>query len=245
MKKVVISLSRTPERLEKFKKINEHLADVERFEAKNGAHEERGILAGRGLISEDLRYSDGALGCALSHLALWERSVKNQEYLTILEDDAIVHKKFQQLGCLIDQETPLGWDMIVWGWNFDCPVLFDLMPGISPCQAVFSQENLSTSWQTFQDLDLAPKSYPLTYCFGTPAYSISPIGAEKLLKGLLPLRNFTMSTAQFEAKNKGLDVALNTIYKLTNSYVCFPPLAITENNKELSTVFSKPQSEAS
>ena len=42
-----------------------------------------------GTITKDLAYTPGALGCALSHVALWKKAVSQNKSITIFEDDII------------------------------------------------------------------------------------------------------------------------------------------------------------
>ncbi|MBV9238358.1 MAG: hypothetical protein JOZ94_21175 [Xanthobacteraceae bacterium] len=46
------------------------------------------MLQGAGLITSDIltTYSVGALGCAMSHIALWKRGLAGGEVLTVAED---------------------------------------------------------------------------------------------------------------------------------------------------------------
>ena len=46
------------------------------------------------LLDKNLPYTDGAIGCALSHYQLWNLSIEKNEVLTIAEDDAIFRYDF-------------------------------------------------------------------------------------------------------------------------------------------------------
>ena len=97
MQKVLINLDRSTERLETFYRMNSHIKDIERFSAIDG----RGIrqtLKEKGLLQESfgVDYTDGALGNAMSHKALWERAVASGEALTVIEDDAVFCKNFEE-----------------------------------------------------------------------------------------------------------------------------------------------------
>ena len=67
----VISLARSPDRLEAFQRSNAHLDGARIFEGIDGRALARQELIRDGVIAPDLDYSPGALGGALSHRALW------------------------------------------------------------------------------------------------------------------------------------------------------------------------------
>lgn len=240
MKKFVISLDKTPERFENFLQVNSKLKDVNRHTARDGKVESRNLLSVHGYMAPDLDYTDGAIGCAMSHIDLWQQCLRDEESMTIMEDDAIAHHKFDDLSEKLITQLPKDWDIVVWGWNFDCPLLLNLLSGVSSCHISFDQESLKNSWKKYQDLEFKPVPQPLQYCFGTPGYSLSPTGALKLLKILIPIRNFTMHLCMGDAKNIGIDVAMNQAYGRMKAFASFAPLVIAQNIKELSTVSAKP-----
>ena len=126
MKKFVISLSRTPERLENFRRLNSHLSNFSRYPAVDGQLTDKSTYPLR--LASDLRYSPGAVGCALSHINLWAECERLGKPITILEDDAVTHVGFDGLSEKLVQKLPKNWDLVIWGWNFDCPLNYDLLP---------------------------------------------------------------------------------------------------------------------
>lgn len=233
MKKFVISLSRTPERLENFRRLNSHLSNFSRYPAVDGQLTDKSTYPLR--LASDLRYSPGAVGCALSHINLWAECERLGKPITILEDDAVTHVGFDGLSEKLVQKLPKNWDLVIWGWNFDCPLNYDLLPGVTPAQAYFLGDKLGEKLDRYQELSLDSTLYRINYCFGTPGYAVSPTGAARLRQQLLPVRNFRMKTVHFEADNGGIDVALNSVYQKLNSYVCVPPLLLTPNDHSIST----------
>ena len=139
-----LNLDRSPERLASFLKFNSHLTDVHRIAAVDGnTFSRKDLQAARVLEGEMADYTNGALGCALSHLCQWEIASKGQEPLTLGEDDAIFHHQFEQLASRVLASLPADWDIIQWGWNFDSILAFDLLPGVSSCFSAFDQAGLS------------------------------------------------------------------------------------------------------
>ena len=89
----LINLDRSTDRLARFREINGHVENVRRFAAIDGAAADLSSLIARGVLGPGIRrfYSTGAIGCALSHLALWDEVIRTQKSSTICEDDAIFH----------------------------------------------------------------------------------------------------------------------------------------------------------
>ncbi len=231
----VISLKSSHDRRKNFKEKNEHIA-FEFFDAIDGklAKDNSEIIR---LINKDVVYTDGAIGCALSHYQLWNISIDKNEALTIAEDDAIFRfdffeKKSQVLQVIKD------WDIILWGWNFDSILALNVMPHISPAVMVFDQSMLRSSVDKFQNLIEPAFPLRLDKCFGIPCYSISPAGAKKLKSLCFPLQNFNLFFPLLNRSlpNNGIDIALNRVYGKTQAYVSFPPLVVTENDHSISTV---------
>src|SRR5262249_55008332 len=92
----LINLDRSSDRLAEFKAANPHLEDVRRFSAIDGHQQNIAALVMRGIFETGVAegYTPGALGAALSHLALWEEAIATGEALTICEDDAIFNRAF-------------------------------------------------------------------------------------------------------------------------------------------------------
>jgi hypothetical protein len=80
----VINLDRSAERLREFTDRNRHLARLKRLPAVDGRLQDVPQLLERGLITEGIldTYTAGALGCALSHVAFWDRVIAAREPLT-------------------------------------------------------------------------------------------------------------------------------------------------------------------
>jgi GR25 family glycosyltransferase involved in LPS biosynthesis len=234
-----LNLDRSPERLASFLKVNSHLTDVHRVAAVDGSALSRQHLQEIKVIQGEMPdYTNGALGCALSHLVQWELTAKGQEPLTLAEDDAIFHPQFEHLAATVLASLPADWDIIHWGWNFDSILAFDLMPGVSPCVGIFDQDGLRANIATYQKLALNPIAYRLQRALGTVSQSISPAGAAKLLRHCVPLRPMELYLPLLNrtVPNTGIDTMMNELYPKINAYVCVPPLVITKNDHALSTV---------
>ncbi len=239
----VINLDRSKDRLLAFEKLNGHLKpNFLRFSAVEGIDVARGQLVDRGIITADLGYGDGALGNALSHLALWDLTIKKNQASMVCEDDAIFNRGFVPAAESLVKALPSDWHVILWGWNFDSIVLFDMIPEVSPCLGIFDQDRMRMGVDAFQSASLMPQPFRLFNAFGIVGYSVSPMGAEAMKQRCLPIRNKDVFIPGLgrAVPNRGLDIMLNDVYPRVNAYVSFPPLVITRNFHSNSTVQQAP-----
>jgi glycosyl transferase, family 25 len=234
----VISLERTPERLQLFRNVNSDLARLRVFNAVDGSKCNRLQLARDGIISKDLPYTNNALGVLLSHRTLWEVATRNPPYLTICEDDAILNrgfeKKIEQSVSALSKE----WDIISWGWNFDAGVTIDMLSEVSFGYFYGDQDALRENLHRFKELQITPNLFKVINFFGTLCYSVSCVGAKKLIELCTPMQNgeiFIHATSK-NLPNAHLDTALCGLYKNLNAFISLPPLAVTPNIRENSTV---------
>jgi GR25 family glycosyltransferase involved in LPS biosynthesis len=241
----LINLDRNADRLAEFLATNAHLSNVHRFRAMDGSSISRKKFCDHGIFrSEMAAYSNGAVGCALSHLALWQQAVMQSRPMTVLEDDAITNVHFQSEASAVIESLPPDWDIVLWGWNFDSILHFNFLPGVSPCLGIFSEPELKKNANQYQQLCFKPQAFRLQQAFGTLGYSISPGGAEKFASHCLPIREMDVFCPGLNrtVPNFGIDVMMNALYPKVNAFVSFPPLAVSKNEKSVSTVNGPEQS---
>lgn len=234
----VISLDRTPERLKRFREVNVGAEWIQHFAAVDGQSLEPRRLQQQGLIELPLQYTAGALGCALSHRSLWERAVEAHEPVSIFEDDAELHGQASQLMSSLLAQLPEDWDVVLWGWNFDTFVIADIPGGLSPVLLNFQQDTLRQKRQVYLQQAIAPTLLRATFACGIPGYSVSVKGARALLNQCFPLRDFELklNKPRFSLPNYGIDVVMNTFYGQNQCYLCLPPLVVSPNEHDKSTV---------
>lgn len=240
MQYFVISLARTPERLQAFFDANGNRDRIQHFQAVDGRSVSRANLVAKGVIEPALpHYTDGAIGCALSHKRLWEMAIELDEPITILEDDAILHANFFAMVEEISGQRS-GWEYLHWGWNFDSYLTFMLPGNLSPCVAQFSQEQMREQAHRFTREEFQPSLFRLLAAFGIPAYSITPQTARKLLDWCFPLEpcNAFFWGLNRHFPNTGIDIVMNKFFQeaSTTPMVALPPLAITRNDHSISTI---------
>ena len=243
MKFHVISLERTPQRLENFFRLNGNRESIQHFPAVDGRTLDRAKLVEQELIEPDLpHYTDGALGAALSHKRMWEIAVETGEPVTVLEDDAVINHQFLD-GAEATAAQAFEWDYIQWGWNFDSWLTFVLPGGLSPCVARFNQDRMRQGIAHFQQQEMSPGLFPLICAMGVPAYTVSPRGAEKLLDWCFPLAPGEVYYPGLEQKvaHTGIDVVMNSFFRESHAqaFVAFPPLVVTPNDWTVSTIQTK------
>jgi len=242
---LVINLERNPERMRAFQQANPHLQQAKRFSAVDGRTIDRAELIRRQWFAEPIIYTDGAIGNALSHMRAWEQVAAGSAFATVVEDDAILHKDFEVLAPPLIASLPPDWDLVLWGWNFDTVLSFDVFPGTA-CAVHFSQSDLRARLASIQTGAVQPALHRLHYAFGTVGYSLSPAGAKKLLQEALPIKPFLYKIPAFdlEVQNDAMDCVLASLYDRINAYVSFPPLGFTKNDSTVSTVQAGPVTRA-
>jgi glycosyl transferase family 25 len=244
----VINLDRNPDRLAEFRSVNRHLTGLSRAVAFDGTKLDLAELARQRLISTDIRhpdyYSVGGVGLAMSHIALWDLAIKTGTVLTVAEDDAIFHARFDACAPDVIKTLPADWDVILWGFNFDLFMCFEMLPGVSSCLGQFEQDRMRNATGTFQQQAIAPRAFPLIWAFGTLCYSVSSKGARALKDKCLPLRPTIVDIPEaaraypYSTKYRtvGLDNSMCAVYRQLNAFVCFPPLVVSKNEGAKSTV---------
>lgn len=216
---LVINLDRRPDRMARFSATNGFLSALQRFPACDGDSADRQRLIAEGAVDAGITCRSGALGCALSHGSIWQQALQRGE-ITVFEDDAVVNGNFETQAPRLIAQLPPVWDIIYWGWNFDAPLVVDLLPGISPVVMHCRQKGVRQGLQQFQALDITPRLMRLLRVSGALAYTVSARGADKLLRGCFPL------TPGFY----GIDLAMARLLPTMNACVAVPPLAVSPND---------------
>jgi GR25 family glycosyltransferase involved in LPS biosynthesis len=233
---VVINLDRSPRKLQEFDAANRGLISYERFPAIDGLSVSKEAFVANGIFHPDLQYTPGAIGCAISHIALWKRVVASGKPLTICEDDAHLNKAFTRIADEALVKLAGRFDFILWGWNFDSVLCFDLW-GISSCAAIFDPARMLDAMERFKDVNFTPTLYALQRAYGTVCYTLSPKGAALLLEKALPLRPMEVFFPGLNKNmpNTGIDVVLSNLYPQIIALVSFPPLVLTKHERSRST----------
>ena len=226
----VISLKDTPKRLDNFYKNNPFMTDlVNVFSGIDGRYLSPQQIGE--IKSDDKKMLPGEVGCALSHKYLWERVILIDESMTIFEDDVVLHPCFLEKSKEIFDDfshKSLTYDFILWGWSYNSTLEFDFFNGLFP-GAMINLDNVIRAnindiltMTNFQTLLVR-----LQKTFGLFAYTVSPMGAQKMLDKAFPIQDDIIKYIVGGKKVPifGIDTQLNKIFKNMNAYACLPPLA--------------------
>ena len=234
----LLNLARSPERLATFRQKNPECGYFALRLAVDGKQQDRATLISQGLMQPDLSYTDGAVGCALSHLSLWLDVMQRNEAATIAEDDAILRSDFrEQQEKLLTTLSP-DWDLVHWGFNTDAYVTFQLIPGVTPFTGMVYHNLVLNHLEEFRSARVPSRLESLLRCHGTMCYSISPRGAKKLLDYIVPLRPMSVMYPGLEhiKANTGIDDMMADHYGYMKAYVCLPPLVVSLHDTQNSSV---------
>lgn len=242
----LLNLDRSRERLAEFCDLNRYLTSVSRFAATDGRTLKVDDLVSQGLVAHDIltMFSVGALGNSVSNLRLWDLAIANDQVITMCEDDSIFNYEFEVRAEELIKRLPENWHIVFWGFNFDMFSCFDMLPGVSPCVATFSQDQMRAGISAFQQQSISPQIFKVIWAFGLCCYSISPLGAKAIKSKILPLRPQVIQFPEAKGvppyrpawRTIGLDNCLNAVHREINSFMCFPPLVVSKNEPAKSTI---------
>ncbi|RWH69254.1 glycosyltransferase family 25 protein [Mesorhizobium sp.] len=232
----VINLDRSLDRLAKFRSVNAHLNNVERFAGADGRGLDRCRLVEENIVSEDLEYTAGSLGCAVSHVRLWKEAVQRDQAITIAEDDAIFSRHFEDEMRSLVGSVKADWDFILWSASLRCYAWLDALPGGTGARLEFFSGDVMSNIQIFQEAHTEPHLLRARHLLGLVCYSVSPRGAQALLDWCLPIRPMIVDFAGFGLRlnNTGIDCLMNGVMPSLKAYVCLPPLVISNEQPEQS-----------
>jgi glycosyl transferase, family 25 len=239
MKYLYINLERRSDRNAQFLRTNSFLQEFQRLEAVEGKTISEQVLVDANLIQEPLKeYTPGAIGCALSHKRAWDMCIAEDQPLTVAEDDAVFNRDFQEKSRNLLKTLREDWDIVLWGWNFDSILDVQVIEGLRDCVMHFDSTPLKEAIASFQATQINSVLLRLFGAFGIVCYSISPRGAERLTSLCFPLRNEVVYVRGLNRSlmNFGIDTLMNKCYRQVNSYVCYPPLVWTDNDKSSSDI---------
>lgn len=234
----VISLTRTPDRLQRFRKNNSHVdLAIEHFEAVDGSalrHDDPSLAEIFGPRSES--YTPGARGSALSHLRLWQSCIEENWPAVIFEDDAIIRRDFDRVLGKALATMHRDWDIVLFGYNTDSVLTVDteaarrtyVFPTKYPSEAVLLRSAMNTPEVAFLRLH---------HAFGLCGYAVSPKGAQLLSRRCFPLDDRVLHIARIgRIRASTLDGMMNAVFSKTRAFACYPPAVLSPNDKAASTV---------
>lgn len=244
----VINLPARADRRAQFTAWNAH-PDVEFafVDAAIGSALDRNALVAQNILTPDnQRFSGGALGCAMSHHALWLAASKAGGPTIICEDDACLRGDIAQQLTTVLTQLPADWHLCYLGYNTDAVVATQSADGLKAL--LYFDESAKRApgyFEAFARLH-APTPTPLR-CFqawGTLCYVVSPAGAQHLLELCFPMRSDTdvvMFGQNRALKPYGIDGMINLALQRAplNAYCVVPPLVVGPNDAASSDVVAR------
>jgi GR25 family glycosyltransferase involved in LPS biosynthesis len=235
----VISLPSRADRRAQFSTWNERAGlEIAFVDAVWGAQLDRAKLARDGVLTEDHRvFSDGALGNALSHHALWRQAQSASGATFVCEDDACLRGDFAAQASALLAQLPDGWDIAFFGYNTNAIVAVESQEGL---KTLLMFDEAAKAKPTFfvEFARLQAQTPALFACFqawGTLCYAISPGGGARLLDACFPLSvadDLVMFGQNRTIKPYTLDGMLNLALQRQPiaAYCAYPPLALSAND---------------
>jgi len=237
----VISLERSKDRREIFDNYNSKYIKYSYFNAVDGNELNVNSLPRNIFKKGSVNYSKGALGCALSHLKLWEKCIDLDKPIVIMEDDAIVSKDFNKhMNNLIHSLAPKDWDIMLLNYNFDS-ILSYKNTSFETCNCIFNKTQISNEdIDTFVNSKINTTLAKLVHCFGLSSYIISPKGARIIKEKCFPLDNRIITMPFLNSiQCFTIDCMMNSVYKDISAYVAIFPFVITPHlNKDYKSTIS-------
>jgi len=239
----VITTRTSLERQKEFRSRHPFL-DFEWFDAVIPEDFSKKELLREKLIENSINWKVTSIANALSHRALWERSVALNQNLIILEDDAILVRDFRETVTPLLKEIGDNFDILLLGFNWDAYLYLEMSPGDSGLVKLqFNQLALQNEVDLVAFNILKSNAYRLRSAFGNCGYVISPKGAALMIESIFPLGERLVNPKgvdhKFYAQSK--DALMNLIYGKSAAYVAFPPLVYVANNHSESTIQNGPR----
>ena len=229
----VITLDEQGPRFAAFRSANRHL-QLHVARGVRGRDLSREHRLSQGLITREAldagAVSDGEVGCAASHLALWRESARLGRPFLILEDDVITHPQIEAQIARID----FPFDVIFFGVNTDT-LLATLSPeGVREFSSFVDRyPPPARIAQILAQTDLSRIAFrPVLNAFGLCCYLVSPQGAAKLAQRVLPLRLDGVpipGLSSATVRGTSIDRRMNALFPDMRAFVMRPFLAWTPN----------------
>ena len=229
----VINLDRQAEKLAEFYRRNADCSlTIQRFSAVDGATLDE--KARRAVATND-DFKRGMLGSASSHKALWERAAAGARPIIVFEDDAVLRLDIGTALPTVIHAIGSSWDILLLGFNTDAPLAARLANRFV-YSAIFPRYPSAKYLSGFRLSTQASAPARLLNAFGICGYAITPRGAQRLLERCFPMDSRPLHLLGHRPMRVfGIDAMMNAFYGSLDSYVCFPPLVMTPNERAAST----------
>lgn len=232
-----ISLDPEGDRYGKFATRNAHLGAINIFRAIKGSDISREERINSGLMTPELTASgsvtDGTVGCAASHRAVWRRIAETGVGAVVMEDDVITHPGLLEY-MAANRKLLRGTDAVFFGVNTDA-VLATVSPQGLIVRELMSPKIPDEAWiaNAFAATPVAEvRPHRLLKGFGLCCYWVSPAGAARFLEDCYPLTLEGTDVPFMTEKWPGsaIDGRMNAFFPTMSVFVTRPFLAYSPNN---------------
>ena len=233
MQNFVITLDPQGPRFAAFRSVNSHLP-FHIAQAVRGRDLSPEARLSQGLVTREVlearASTDGEIGCAASHRALWHESMRLNQPFLILEDDVITHPQIMMRIAQID----FPFDVIFLSVNTDTLLATRSPEGVREFSSFADRypppERIA---QILAQTDFSHITFrPVLHAFGLSCYLVSPEGAAKLAKRVFPLRLDAVQITGLpgvEVRGTSIDRRMNALYADLRAFVVRPFLAWSPN----------------
>lgn len=222
----VISLKKSLNRRKEFDRLNKNI-NYEYFDAIDG---ETCIFGKEIVNSNSLGYSKQAIGCAISHLSLWNKCIELDKPIIIMEDDAFVSYDFEKHIDYVFKMLPENWHILQLCYNCDSILGFS-NTNFENAYSFFTKKKINDKdIHDFQNSKINPTVAKLNMSFGAGCYAITPNGAKLLKKECFPMDNRIINIPLVgQIKAYTVDCMMNSCYTNLNAFVCPIPFVMTKH----------------
>jgi glycosyl transferase family 25 len=118
-KMYVINLKKNKQRYIDFMKNARNAnINISRFDATYGIELSNNDPYIKKYFSNNITLTKPQLGCAISHIKIWEDAIRNNyKNIIVFEDDAIIPPDFKEQINIVFSQLPEDWDMLILGIN--------------------------------------------------------------------------------------------------------------------------------
>lgn len=223
----VISLKKSIDRRNAFDKLNKQYIKYKYYDAIDGST----LDVNTDIIKDGTTgYNKRCIGCAMSHLNLWNKCIENNKPMIIMEDDVFVSKDFNtHLKTIIDM-LPTKWDIVQLCYNTDSILGFS-NTNFEDCYSFFTKNKFNDNdIHNFQQSQIHPTVVKLKMLFGIGCYIITPNGANILKNKCFPLDDRIINIPLIgPVKSYGIDIIMNDVYKDIDAFVCPIPFVMPKH----------------
>jgi GR25 family glycosyltransferase involved in LPS biosynthesis len=235
----VINLARHGQRLKRFFEQNEAVGlHIERFEAIEGSTVDIAKAIAGGVVTSRANFSQGAIGVAMSHRAIWHETIERRKHAIVFEDDTVLRSDIGDVLPPLVSQLGNDWDIVLLGYNTDSILDLELWAGGIDLRGHFSIPYPTSVQLTAFIASKEPVGiYKLNAAFGLCGYAISPRGAKRLISACFPMDKLVIPIPALgrNITSSGLDSVLNAFFKQISAYACFTPLVVPINDPSSSS----------